>query len=251
VTSSNRAITDPCIVFAVRRESMYFRRAYPQRRRFPGAPCLARFGGSAEQTVLMLETGVGAAAMESAVRWCLSEPRLGEAAYRPRLLLSLGFSGALRPDLCVGSLVLATEIVDCEGNCWPALHPTNIAVHKIALGRLLTMPDLIGEPMQKLRLGRQYEALAVDMESSVTARLCHERNIPFACVRAVSDDCDTALSPHLVAILQRGRVSPMRLAALVVRHPSVLVELERLARHTRTAAKNLLAARTLLSALDR
>lgn len=199
----------------------------------------------------MLETGVGAVAMESAVRWCLSEPRLGEAAYRPRLLLSLGFSGALRPELSVGSLVLATEIVDSKGNCWPALHPTDFAHRMIALGRLLTMPDLIGESIEKKRLGRQYEALAVDMESAVAARLCHERHIPFACVRAVSDDCDTALSPHLVALLQKGRASALRLAALVLRHPSALVELERLARHTRTAAKNLLAARTLLSALDR
>lgn len=199
----------------------------------------------------MLETGVGTAAMESAVRWCLSEPRFGEAAYRPRLLLSLGFSGSLRPDLSVGSLVLATEVVDCEGNCWPALHPTDFAAHTSALGRLLTMPDLIGDPKEKQRLGRQNDALAVDMESAVAARLCHERHIPFACVRAVSDDCATALSPHLVSLLQKGRVSPMRLAALVVRHPSALVELERLTRHTRTAAKNLLAARALLSALDR
>ena len=199
----------------------------------------------------MLETGVGAAAMEAAVRWCLSEPRIGEAAYRPRLLLSLGFSGALQADLSVGALVLATEIVDGEGNCWPALHPTHFTTHTIALGRLVTMPDPIGDPIEKQRLGRQYQALAVDMESAVAARICHERHIPFACVRAVSDDCETALSPHLVALLRRGRVSAMRLAALVVRHPSALVELERLARHTRTAAKNLLAARALLSALDR
>ncbi len=244
---ADSVISDPCVVFALRRESMYFRRTYPYRQRFRGAPCRAQFRGSqgadaprSGQTVLMLETGIGAAAMETAVRWCLSGPRLGDVPYRPRLLLSVGFSGALQPQQRVGDLVLATEIVDQQGNRWPAIQPALFSTREIALGRLLTVAELVSDPRDKERLARQYEAIAVDMESSIAARLCHEQNVPFACLRVVSDDRNTPLSPHLVELLRYGRVSPPRLVAKLLRHPTLIGELWRLAGHTRGAAKQLL-----------
>lgn len=243
----------PCLVFALRRESMYLRRAYPCRQRFPGAPCRAEFraGGAGFQpaslsgrletcpTVLMLETGVGASAMETALRWCLSGPRFGNVPYRPGLLICAGFSGALQPELHVGDLVLATEVVDLQGHRWPALRPAALAEHDIPSGRLLTVPDLVGCPQEKQRLGRQYEAIAVDMESAVAARLCHQHNVPFACLRVLSDDCQTILSPHLVDLLRQERVSLPRLAARVLRHPKLFGELWRLARQTRRASRQL------------
>ncbi|MGH7170041.1 MAG: hypothetical protein ACRELG_07185, partial [Gemmataceae bacterium] len=143
----------PCVVFALRRESMYFRRAYPYQQRFPDAPCRAQFRGSGARTVLMLETGIGMAAMETALRWCLSGPRFGDVLYRPRLLVSLGFSGALQPGQRVGDLVLATEVVDQQGHHWPALHSAPFANQEITLGRVLTVPELVGDPREKERLG--------------------------------------------------------------------------------------------------
>jgi len=241
-------ISAPCVVFALRRESMYFRRAYPCQQGFPHAPCRAQFRGPASRTVLMLESGIGGAAMEAALRWCLSGPRLGGLCYRPRLLVSMGFSGALQTGQRVGDLVLATEVVDQQGNHWPALHPTTSASQETTLGRVLTVPQLVGDPREKERLGQQHQAVAVDMESAAAARLCQEHNVPFACLRVISDDQNTALSPHLVALLRRGRVSATRLAGTVLRHPQLIGELCRLAGNTRRAARQLLAVGSLLSA---
>ena len=112
--SADIAITDPCVLFALRRESMRFRRDYPYQQRFPALPAARRFRGLPSQTVLMLETGLGAASMESALRWCLNSPRFGAVPYRPRFVLSAGFSGALRPEQQVGDLILATEVVGSE-----------------------------------------------------------------------------------------------------------------------------------------
>ncbi|MHB1422300.1 MAG: phosphorylase family protein [Gemmataceae bacterium] len=190
--------------------------------------------------MLMLETGVGAAAMETALRWCLSGPRFGGELYRPPLLLSVGFSGALQPEQRVGDLVVATEVLDQQGNCWPAIHPPLLANREIAAGRLLMVPELVGDPREKQRLGQQYGALAADMESAVAARLCAQHNVPFACLRVISDDCQTALSPHLVDLLRQGRVSLLRLAAKVLRHPKLIGELRRLAANTRRASRQLL-----------
>lgn len=240
------AITAPCVVFALRRESMYFRRAYPLTLRFPGAPCRAQFrgppGASAPRsgaTVLMLETGVGAAAMGTAVRWCLSGPRFDGILYRPRFVLSVGFSGALQANQRVGDLIVATEVVDEWGHRWPASCPNVWANRHLSTGRLLTMPSLAADPRTKRRLGRQYGAVAVDMESAAAARLCHQHKVPFASLRVISDGWQTSLSPHLVKLLRRGRVSLPALAARVLRHPKLIGEFVRLARQTRRAARNL------------
>ncbi|HZV04061.1 MAG TPA: hypothetical protein VE999_03135 [Gemmataceae bacterium] len=251
------AITAPCVVFALRRESMYFRRAYRFQKRFPGAPCRAqirgRFAGRCREpsgtvgpasragptaeSVLMLETGVGADAMEAALRWCLSGPCCGDVPYRPRFVLSVGFSGALQPEQRVGDLVLASEVVDTEGNTWPTFCPEALADRNLPAGRVLTMPELVGDPHEKQRLGKQYQAVAVDMESAVAARLCAQHQVPFACLRVISDDWETSLSSHLIDLLRQGRVSIPRLAAKVLRHPKLIGELWRLASQTRLAAR--------------
>jgi|SRR5579875_427655 adenosylhomocysteine nucleosidase len=256
LTPAAPAITVPCIVFTLRRESMYFRRAYRLQQRFCDAPCCAQFRGERRKRgpdaslgktrpdpfcSVMLETGIGAAAMETALRWCLSGPRFGGIPYRPRLLVSAGFSGALQAEQRVGDLVLATEVIDAQGQRWPAFQPPAWTDRAIAAGRLLTMPKLVSDPQEKRRLGRQYEALAVDMESAVVARLCHHHNVPFACLRVISDDGQTALSPHLVGLLRQQRVSLPRLAAQLLRHPQLIGELVRLAGQTRHAAQQLLA----------
>ena len=237
------AFSDPCVVFALRRESSFFRRAFRPHRRFPGAPCWARFCGPAGLTVLVLETGLGAAATERAVRWLLGRPALGNGAYRPRLVLSAGFAGALRPGLRVGDLILAGEVVDVAGHRWPAPwpgeRPPGEGRPPLARGRLLTVPALAGDPGQKERLGDQHDALAVDMETATLARLCHQHGVAFGCLRSISDDCRTPLSPDLVSVLGQGRVGPLRLLGALARKPALLAELWRLAGQTRTAARQL------------
>ena len=244
--SADTAITVPCVVFALRRESMYFRRAFRFQNNFPGSPGLARFRGPRKKsdlcigaTALLLETGVGAAAMETALRWCLSGPLFGRCRIGRVSCYWPGFperSGGA----ALGDLVAATEIVDDQGQCWPAIPLKEWAEFDLAAGRLLTMPELIADPREKQRLGRQYEALAVDMESTVAARLCFQNKVPFACLRVISDDCQTPLSPHLLDLLRQGRVSLLHLAASVLRHPKLIGELRRLASQTRQAARRLL-----------
>jgi nucleoside phosphorylase len=112
---SGIAFDDPCILFAMRRESAAFRREFRPHQRFPGSPCSATFCGPAWLSVLVVETGVGREATEKALDWLLNAPMLENVAYRPKLVLSAGFGGALDPTLSVGDIVLATEIIDPKG----------------------------------------------------------------------------------------------------------------------------------------
>ena len=121
------------------------------------------------------------------------------------------FRARLQPEQRVGDLVLATEVVDERGNRWPTLSSNSPDSEGIVLGRVLTVSELVSDSREKKRLGEQYQAVAVDMESAAAARLCQEHNVPFACLRVISDDQHTSLSPHLVRLLCGGSVSVPRL----------------------------------------
>lgn len=234
---------DPCVLFALGREARLFLRDFPLQQRFPGAPCRARFCGPAWLTVLVAQTGVGRERTARALDWLLGKPVLGNVAYRPKLVLSAGFAGALHPALLVGDLMLATEVVDESGEVWPCTWPATPLrgewQPQLRRGRLVTADHIIAAPADKRALGQKHDALAVDMESAYVARRCSKEGIPFGCVRAISDGVDTALSPRLAAVLAGGGVSWWRLVTGVLRSPGLPAELWRLARHTRYAADQL------------
>ncbi len=230
---------DPCILFALRRESQYFLRTFHRRTSFSGAPCRPTFYERQDSRVLVLETGIGTTRTAAALESVLNGPGQGRESYRPRFVVSAGFSGALQPGCRIGDVVLATEVVDLEGGRWPVgetVVERDLCVHS---GRVLAVPRLVSDPGEKRLLGQKYAALAVDMETATASRMCCQRGIPFRCVRAISDEVDTALSPRLVSLLSGGRVSPWRLLAAVAASPRLMKELWTLARHTRLAAQQL------------
>jgi adenosylhomocysteine nucleosidase len=227
----------PCVVFALRREAMFFRRLRRRRRTFPGAPLPATFHDHGPRTVFLLETGVGAASVQRALSWLLSGPLIDGVPYRPTLVVSAGFSGALTSGYNVGDLIVAEDVCDSDGVCRSVTWP--VASVSYSRGRLLTIRNIVGSPKEKRRLGEQSGAVAVDMETAVVADLCAAAGVPFGCLRAISDNADTYLSENLLALLQGGGVRPVRLLAAVLRRPRLIAELIRLGADTRKAAKRL------------
>lgn len=234
---------DPCVLFALPREARGFLRDFRAQQHFPGAPCQARFRGPEWLTVLVLQTGIGARAMLPALEWLLARPILGKVPYRPKVVISAGFAGALRDEFHVGDVILATEIVDSEGTRWPTTWPGELPAGEwrppLHRARLLGSAKLVGAPAEKHALGQHFEAAAVDMESAVVARLCSQHDVPFACLRVISDNADTALSPALLALLKDGRISPWRTLVALCQEPRLVAEMWRLARDTRIAAEQL------------
>jgi adenosylhomocysteine nucleosidase len=197
---------------------------------FPDAPCPAALYAD---SILVLETGVGAARARAAARWLLDN-------HPPALVVAAGFAGALASHLRVGDVVVASEVVEESGARWPCVIPARLADQRV--GRLLTARHLIADPAGKLALGQQFQADVVDMESAAVAVECAEDGVPFAAVRAVSDASDVALSPQLVRLLAGERVAPLRVLTALARSPRLAGELWRLANGTRVAARNLAAA---------
>jgi nucleoside phosphorylase len=237
------SFNDPCLVFALRRESQAFLREFRPQEGFPGAPCPVRFCGPEWLTVLVLETGIGRDRTESALQWLLNQPRFGNLAYQPKVVISAGFAGSLQEGLPVGELILATEVTDGQGHSWPVPWPGPLPPGEwrppLRRGRLLTTNHLVAQPEQKEALGRQHDALAVDMESAVVADLCSRKEVPFACLRAISDPVDMALSPRLVTFLAEGRIAFPRLIMALLGSPALGRDLWRLGKATRVAGEKL------------
>jgi adenosylhomocysteine nucleosidase len=192
---------------------------------------------------LVVETGIGRESTEKALSWLLSRPVLENVPYHPRVVLSAGFAGALAPHLAIGDIVLATGIVDSEETCtsatWPATLPKGDWQPPLHRGLVLTVPEMACTPARKSELAQKHQAIVVDMESAIVARACARNEIPFGCVRAVSDCANTLLSPRLAGLLQGGRVSVPRVLLECVRSPRVIGEMWRLAGESRRASQQL------------
>ncbi len=229
------SIPDSCILFALQREARPFFREFPIQVKISHAPTPAWLCGNAGSSILVVETGVGRERMEQALAWLASQQGL------PKLIISAGFSGALRDGLSIGDIIVATEVANEDGTLWPAPWPGELSGQAFQRGKLLTMSRFVPTPEEKRALAQKHDAVAVDMETAIVARMCSQHGIPFGCVRAISDDVRTSLS-DLDYVVINGRIAPWRLATRLLRRPWFAAELWRLARHTRLAADRLSVA---------
>jgi adenosylhomocysteine nucleosidase len=181
--------------------------------------------------IVVAVTGIGQERARRQAQQLFSKP------IRPRVVIMAGYAGALDPSLAVGDIVIASEVADDAGNLWPTSWPND------RNGRILTVDRLIGTPSEKHELRQSHRATAVDMESAAVAEVCGQHGTAFGCVRAVSDDTSTSLSPRLLRLFAGGDVSTARVFLQMLRSPRLLPELIRLGRNTKLAGKEL--ARTL------
>ncbi len=205
----DRAATLIC--FALRTESRFFRRGRPSCR--------------------VLHTGIGPGNAERSLRKVLAD-------YRPRLIVSSGFAGALDPSLSLHEPVYQTS----------GVHPLfpSLAELEIRQGAFLGHDRVVVTAEQKRRLRQSSSCDAVDMESAAIRRVTEENGIPCLIFRAISDTSreDLAFDPN-DALTDRMTVSGVKLFGMLVRRPSRLRAMLRL---RRTAAET---ARRLAEHLDR
>src|SRR5207245_1920683 len=102
----------------------------------------------------------------------------------------------------------------------PRVGPVPAPVPRAATIRRRPVPRLVGSVEDKRALAEREGTGVVDMESAAVAEACRRAGVPFGCVRVVSDDCETPLSPKLISCLNGGGVAPLRLLAATATSPS-------------------------------
>jgi len=166
------------------------------------------------------------------------------ACRTPDLVVSAGACGALAPALAVGALVVPSVVLGPDGARWPTATPLSLA----PAGALLTVGEVIESATQKARLWMESGALAVDMESSLIMAWAHERGVPAAVVRAVSDDAERGIPAALAAAVgEDGRVRPLRAVGAALARPTALTDLLELRAGTEAALKSVAGALATLA----
>jgi hypothetical protein len=150
----------------------------------------------------------------------------------------------MSPELHTGDIVIGTAVVTSRGrittdSAWRQRLSTRLPAAKLSL---VAGPDalLMGRDA-KAALFAETGAEAADMESGPTSRLALARNLPFACLRVISDEAAQALPPAAaVALNANGGVDLFAVCRSVWAEPHQLRALMRAASDSRKAMKALL-----------
>lgn len=150
-------------------------------------------------------------------------------------IINSGVAGALHPDLEVGDIVLATEVMqhDIDASIFgdprgtiPGLEDSIFMTdsrfleaccqektdYKIVKGRIVTGDQAVGDSKTKEFLYNQFDGYCVEMEGGAIAHVCHLNGIPFMIIRAISDKANEEVEVDYNAFLHD---SAMKSAAIV------------------------------------
>lgn len=157
------------------------------------------------------------------------------------LVFSVGWAGALRADIAGGTAHNLAGVVDvrtgerflCDagaGELW-----------------LATSAAVAGEA-EKRRLASSYNAALVDMEAAAVARLSAMRDIPFYCIKGVSDTLSARLPDLNRFIAPDGRFRMAAFILFAILRPWYWPALIRMGENSKKAAHGI--AQSLLEFLD-
>ena len=151
-------------------------------------------------------------------------------------ILSFGVCGALAPALHVGDLVLGTAVNDAKmvypaDPAWCDKLGASLERLPTHRGSVLSVSVEVGmAPEERAQLLARTECCAVDDESNAVAQFANVRRIPFAVLRAVSDDARaTVPAAARNAMLPNGRANMTAVFSTLRAEPSELFGLEKTA----------------------
>lgn len=161
--------------------------------------------------------------------------RAAEAAialYRPALIHSVGFAGALDAKLRTGDLMSPSQVLDARDGS-----RTRLAGGE---GTLVTFMSVAGAE-QKAKLAQAYGARAVDMEAAAVAEAAQVHGIPFGVVKVISDELDFEMPGMADVIDSEGRFQTTKFILFAALRPWLWSRIATLARNSTQAARALAA----------
>ncbi len=166
-----------------------------------------------------------------------------------RAVLSFGLAGALAPGWRAGDCLVATAVVGTGARM--ETHPGfSDALRRLTgarTGILAGSATPLASREAKHALFQASGADAVDMESHIALGAARAAGLPFAVLRAISDDCAHDLPPAaLVAMRPGGGIDLVAVMRSLVRQPRQIPALVRTARTSQQAFASLLRCRDLV-----
>lgn len=152
--------------------------------------------------------------------------------YRPSVVYSAGYAGALDPRLKVGEVIRPVRVVNAGDGSSVQIAGGD--------GVLVSYPA-VATPQQKAKLRESYQAQAVDMEAAAVARAAEARGVSFSALKVISDEADFEFPPTDRFVDSEGRFRGMRFAWFAAMRPWLWLSVVRLARNSARASRVLCA----------
>jgi len=148
------------------------------------------------------------------------------------LVLSIGWAGALTPDIAAGSAHNCAGVIDartgerfqCDAGAGPLW--------------LATSPRVADES-EKRRLATTYKAALVDMEAAAIARLAAMRDIPFYAIKGVSDALDAKLPDFNHFIDANGQFETPKFVLFALLRPWLWPALVKMGENSKKASQSI------------
>ncbi len=167
-------------------------------------------GHYADRPVVAVICGVGKVNAALCTQILISE-------FHVQRLINIGVAGGLGPMIQPGDIVIADSLVQHDMDLSPLGLPkgqlyrlevfdfktdphllelatqasAQIPQHKHFVGRIVTGDQFVANPTQAQQLYQHFDALACEMESASIAQVCYLNQIPFICIRSISDNANT------------------------------------------------------------
>ena len=157
--------------------------------------------------------------------------RAAEAVFAicaPKVVYSVGFAGALDPELKVADILQPLRLVDAADGS---------SVHLDHGEGTLVSFGSVASPEQKAKLRDSFGAQAVDMEAAAVARAAEARGVGFAVVKVISDEFDFSFPSMERFVDTNGQFLEGRFALFCAFRPWLWPQVLRLARNSSRASQ--------------
>lgn len=202
--------------------------------------------------IIAVETGMSTANIQAAFKHVL-------AAYRPDIILSIGFGGALYYKVDIGELVLASRYFSMtrEGvielprlfsghansgrslNCGALLTKLQQRI-LIKEGSSVTLSAWMAKSKLKACMPGDAAFPVCDRETIHLAKMSHNNNLPFFAIRSITDTLDQDIPEELFGVIDgNGNYRLSRALGLLISRPFLIPDSIRLGRNAALASKNL------------
>jgi len=154
------------------------------------------------------------------------------ALYHPSHLHSVGFAGALNPEMHIGDIFTPSAVVDARDGSRTQLDAGE--------GVLVTFMA-VADAAQKTRLAHAYSARAVDMEAAAVATAARAHGITFGATKVISDELKFEMPGMTRFINPEGQFNTAGFAMFAALRPWMWRSIATLAGNSRKAGQRLSA----------
>ena len=136
-------------------------------------------------------------------------------------MVSVGWAGGLHESMTTGRVLCICKVIDAASGEVVQTSSANGTQCGSDTNAVLMTVDQVVSFAQKRLLRQKYSADLVDMEASAVARVAMEKGIPFAAIKAVSDEYDFDLPGMERFIAPNGQFRERSFIAYVALRPGL------------------------------